>query len=94
MHGAHLPEAKRSSGVTKELQLNVIGVSFHVGSVCANPAAYAQAVSWSKEIFDHAAILGLKLKLLDLGGGYPGHKGSLIDFQQVRISFCAVPSYS
>lgn len=81
--GAHLPEAKRLLGVAKELQLNVIGVSFHVGSVCANPAAYAQAVSWSKEIFDHAATLGLKLKLLDLGGGYPGHKSDPINFQQV-----------
>ncbi|GAU94433.1 hypothetical protein RvY_06207-1 [Ramazzottius varieornatus] len=81
--GAHLPEAKRLLAIAQDLALNVIGVSFHVGSVCANPAAYAQAIAWSREVFDHAETLGMKLKVLDLGGGYPGHKGDPINFQQV-----------
>lgn len=81
--GAKLPEAKRLLGVAKHLELNVIGVSFHVGSGCTNASAYGKAISWAKEVFEHAESIGMKLSMLDIGGGYPGQQGAPITFQEI-----------
>ncbi|CAG0882533.1 unnamed protein product [Darwinula stevensoni] len=59
--------------VARELGLNLIGVSFHVGSGCADVTAYSNAISSAKEVFTMAAHMGFQFRLLDLGGGYPGH---------------------
>lgn len=36
----------------KELGLDVIGVSFHVGSGCTDPGAYLQAIADARCVFD------------------------------------------
>lgn len=82
--GAKLQEAKRLLGVAKGLELNVIGVSFHVGSGCTNADAYNKAIMWAKEVFDHADGIGMKLNLLDIGGGFPGQRGAPITFDEVN----------
>jgi len=69
----HLLEVARSVGI------NVIGVSFHVGSGCREPAAFKNAIAAARDIFDFAATLGYDFHVLDLGGGYPGGHGSSID---------------
>lgn len=58
-----------------ELGLNVIGVSFHVGSGCCNPNCFGEAITNARWVFDHAAALGFSMTLLDLGGGFPGNTG-------------------
>lgn len=40
----------------KTLQLNVIGVSFHVGSGCQNALAYTTAVSIASDVFGYAEV--------------------------------------
>ncbi|KAI9226935.1 MAG: pyridoxal-dependent decarboxylase [Piptocephalis tieghemiana] len=54
------------------LGLEVVGVSFHVGSGCTDPHAYVEAVSLARHIFDLASSLGLghSMRLLDVGGGF------------------------
>ncbi|XP_055329354.1 ornithine decarboxylase-like [Paramacrobiotus metropolitanus] len=81
--GAKLQEAKRLLGVAKDLELNIIGVSFHVGSGCTNADAYAKAIMWAREVFDHAKEIGTPLTMLDLGGGYPGQVGAPIAFDEI-----------
>lgn len=61
------------------LNLNVVGFSFHVGSGCQDPSIYHSAIHHCKILFDMAINLGFKPYLLDLGGGYPGDKGTSID---------------
>ncbi|EZA54029.1 Ornithine decarboxylase [Ooceraea biroi] len=61
------------------LGLNVVGISFHVGSGCQDPPVYHRAIYHCKILFDMAENLGFKPYLLDLGGGYPGNKGTSID---------------
>lgn len=61
------------------LGLNVVGFSFHVGSGCQDPPIYHCAIHHCKILFDMATNLGFKPYLLDLGGGYPGNKGTSID---------------
>lgn len=56
------------------------GLSFHVGSQCLSPPAYAQALSISAEVIEKS---GVDLQILDVGGGfpiaYPGQNAPPID---------------
>ncbi|KAI8146583.1 pyridoxal-dependent decarboxylase [Fennellomyces sp. T-0311] len=56
----------------KKLNLNVVGVSFHVGSGCSDETAFSDAVIRAREVFDQAEALGFHFTLLDVGGGFPG----------------------
>uniref|UniRef100_A0A672YJ00 ornithine decarboxylase n=1 Tax=Sphaeramia orbicularis TaxID=375764 RepID=A0A672YJ00_9TELE len=66
----------------KELDLEVIGVSFHVGSGCTDSLAYRQAIEDARHVFDTAVLLGFQMKLLDIGGGFPGNEGFQIQFDE------------
>ncbi|CAN0177020.1 unnamed protein product, partial [Ectocarpus sp. 4 AP-2014] len=59
-----------------ELRLPLVGISFHCGSGCQNAQAYPEALAVAKSVFDLAARKGVKLTLLDIGGGFPGWDGS------------------
>ncbi|KAJ7112846.1 ornithine decarboxylase [Mycena crocata] len=54
----------------KELGLEVVGVSFHVGSGCYDPSVYTDAVRRAKAAFDMGAEAGYHFTLLDVGGGF------------------------
>ena len=55
----------------KALGLSPLGVSFHVGSQCANEENYIHALEVSAGIFRQAKEEGLTLSMLDIGGGFP-----------------------
>jgi diaminopimelate decarboxylase len=57
--------------------LQVVGVSFHVGSGCRDASRYEAALKDAKEIFDMATEYGHKMTLLDIGGGFPGETHSM-----------------
>ena len=55
-----------------DLGLVVEGLSFHVGSQCTNFDNYIQALSISANIIEEAETrTGLKIRILDIGGGFP-----------------------
>ncbi|KAF9893971.1 Mitochondrial 2-oxoadipate and 2-oxoglutarate transporter [Aspergillus nanangensis] len=54
----------------KRLQLNILGVSFHIGSGASDPQAFATAVKQARCVFDEGARLGFNMKILDIGGGF------------------------
>jgi ornithine decarboxylase len=54
-----------------DLGLTVEGVSFHVGSQCLNIDNYVNALEASAGIFSEVSSRGHKLKLLNIGGGFP-----------------------
>ncbi|XP_061101233.1 ornithine decarboxylase 1-like [Conger conger] len=66
----------------RELGLDIIGVSFHVGSRCTDPKAYSQAISDARCVFDMGAELGYNMTLLDIGGGFPGSDDSKLKFEE------------
>jgi ornithine decarboxylase len=54
-----------------EAGLSVEGISFHVGSQCANIENYLNALEASAQIFKEVRQRGHKLRLLNIGGGFP-----------------------
>ncbi|CAG9860373.1 unnamed protein product [Phyllotreta striolata] len=65
--------------LAKQLELTIIGVHFHVGSGCSDYYAYYKALCAAKGVFDAAIELGFPVKLIDIGGGYPGETINPID---------------
>lgn len=70
--GATLPEAQEMLEYARDNSLDIVGVSFHVGSGCQSAQTYADIIKDSAYVFRAAADLGLSLSLLDIGGGFPG----------------------
>ena len=70
--GASLDCTRDLLELAKELNLNVVGISFHVGSGASDPQSFAKAVEDSRFVFDQAAEVGYDLKTLDVGGGFSG----------------------
>jgi ornithine decarboxylase len=68
--GVDLENVKKLLEISKALSLNVTGVSFHVGSGCKNPEQFRKAIMDSKKCFDIAESLGMKFKVVDIGGGF------------------------
>lgn len=70
----------------KKLGLKPMGVAFHVGSQCLDASNYIQALEMSSAIFREARQNGIKLSLLDIGGGFPikhFDRDTHIDFPQL-----------
>lgn len=85
--GMTLSTAKKLLKVAQNLCLSVIGISFHVGSGCRDPQAFAHALRSAKELFDMAPSYGFKFTLLDIGGGFPGSgTSSSITFEQIAAT--------
>ena len=56
--------------LAKILSLNVIGVSFHVGSGSHDPDAFVSAVDMARRAFDIGRDVGFEFSILDVGGGF------------------------
>ena len=73
-----LAEAKRYG-------LEVVGVSFHVGSGCRDATRYEMALRDCKKLFEMAKRdFGFNMTILDIGGGFPGETHSLWNPAKVR----------
>jgi ornithine decarboxylase len=63
--GLALIRAAKTKGLT------VAGLAFHVGSQCTNTAKYLEAIAFCRKLFSLAALDGIILDTLDIGGGFP-----------------------
>lgn len=71
--GCPVAEGPALLEIAQELGLNVVGVSFHVGSGCGDPGAYSTAFDHAARLFKAADSLGMpKMTMVDCGGGFPG----------------------
>lgn len=68
--GAPLSTCPGLLALAKQLGLNVIGVSFHVGSGCKDPLQFADAVWRARRVFDMGKEVGYDFQFLDVGGGF------------------------
>ncbi|CAI5451932.1 unnamed protein product [Caenorhabditis angaria] len=65
--------------------VNVVGISFHVGSGCNDATAYKVALQHAKNLCEIGEGFGFKMDIIDMGGGFPGseHKNSFENIAQV-----------
>jgi len=70
--GLELEEVDKVLRIAKQAELDVVGVSFHVGSNCGSEGQFESAISDARKVFDKAREVGYTMNLLDIGGGFPG----------------------
>jgi len=76
-------EVKEILELGKILNLNLIGVSFHVGSGCEDAQVYWTALSDCKKVFSIAKSLDIEMYLIDIGGGFPGTDDAVVSFESM-----------
>jgi ornithine decarboxylase len=69
--GVELDEALTLLCRARDRGLNPIGITFHVGSQCTNIYNWNNALDKAKMLWDEAEKKGIKLEILNIGGGYP-----------------------
>ncbi|CAL8464362.1 g3897 [Coccomyxa elongata] len=74
------PAATAALSAAAALGVNIVGVSFHVGSASRNPQAFEVAIRLARGIFDMGASLGLRsMHILDIGGGFTAQVDAACD---------------
>ena len=66
-----------------DLELNLVGFSFHVGSGCQNANSYYKAIQDCKLASVLASHYGITTKIIDIGGGFPGSDNSRVSFDDI-----------
>jgi len=81
--GCDIKQVPKLLKTAKDMGLNVVGVSFHVGSGCYDTTAFPAAVAAARSVFDMGERAGFHFELLDIGGGFPGQKSALVSFEEI-----------
>jgi ornithine decarboxylase len=70
-YGVEIEDASALLLYARDKGLNPVGITFHVGSQCNNPYNWQSAVDKACELWETAETAGIKLRMLNIGGGYP-----------------------
>jgi len=81
--GAPMDQCPALLRQAKELGLNVVGISFHVGSGCMSSQSFVAAIQSAHSVFKQAEEIGYQFSMLDLGGGWPGVNDGRVNFANI-----------
>lgn len=79
-------EAEELLKVAYGLNLQVIGVSFHVGSGCQSGEAFRNSLNLARKVFDIAESHSHPMTFLDIGGGFLGSDTETVIFADIADS--------
>lgn len=80
-YGVHKDEYKSLLEKARDLNIEIVGCSFHVGSASNDPNVFFNGISYAKEVFLYCNNLGYNMNILDIGGGFT--KENFIDCAKV-----------
>ncbi len=106
-HGSVLPlagkfgvsgaEALALFDQARELGLQPIGLSFHVGSQCLSVQNWVNAIRTCGEVWEAAEAMGHQMSFLDIGGGFPAghyHDASIPTIEEIgAATMAAIAEY-
>jgi ornithine decarboxylase len=69
--GVEIDEALKIFDYALDKGLDVAGITFHVGSQCTNKYSWNTALFKARELWEMAEHKGIKMDVLNIGGGYP-----------------------
>ncbi|NXI47984.1 AZIN2 inhibitor, partial [Galbula dea] len=81
--GTTLQSCRRLLETAKEQAVEVVGISFHLGSRGLEAQAFTQAVAAAQLAFEMGTELGYRMHLLDIGGGFPGTEDTRARFEEI-----------
>ena len=71
-YGCKLKNVEDVLTIAKTIKLDVVGFSFHVGSGCHCSEIFYEALRDCKTAVNIAKTIGINIKVIDIGGGFPG----------------------
>ncbi|XP_054079326.1 antizyme inhibitor 2 isoform X3 [Rissa tridactyla] len=83
MFGTTLKSCRHLLETAKEQAVEVVGISFHLGSHGLEPQTFAQSVAAAQLAFEIGKELGYRMHLLDIGGGFPGTEDTRARFEEM-----------
>ncbi|NWX11608.1 AZIN2 inhibitor, partial [Aegotheles bennettii] len=83
MFGTTLKSCRHLLELAKEQAVEVVGISFHLGSHGLEPQTFAQSVAAAQMAFEMGTELGYRMHLLDIGGGFPGTEDTRARFKDI-----------
>ena len=69
--GAYESDINKIINLASSNNLNISGVTFHVGSQCRNPENWKIAIKKSISLINKMKKLGFDISVLNIGGGFP-----------------------
>ncbi|XP_075029400.1 antizyme inhibitor 2 isoform X4 [Calonectris borealis] len=87
MFGTTLKSCRHLLETAKEQAVEVVGISFHLGSCGLDPQAFAQSVAAAQLAFEMGTELGYRMHLLDIGGGFPGTEDTRARFEETAAGW-------
>jgi ornithine decarboxylase len=84
--GASPREAVALLSAAELAGLRPVGLSFHVGSQCLEPSAWWLAVATAAWVWNRAKAAGMRLHLLNMGGGIPIRYAGSVLAKEVFLS--------
>ncbi|NWX42296.1 AZIN2 inhibitor, partial [Steatornis caripensis] len=81
--GTTLKSCRHLLETAKEQAVEVVGVSFHLGSRGLEPQAFARSAAAAQLAFEVGTELGYRMHLLDIGGGFPGTEDTRDRFEEM-----------
>lgn len=79
-------EAPSLIQMCKDMEMNLVGISFHVGSGTSDYGIFEHALGKVRELFDFAKTIDFDLNFVDIGGGYIGLDLSHLDHYATSIN--------
>nr|QWQ66220.1 lysine decarboxylase 2 [Phlegmariurus tetrastichus] len=94
-YGALSSEVDHLMMVAAKAKLDLVGVSFHIGSGASDGRAYVDAIAAARAVFDKALSMGLPaMHILDIGGGFTvGNNGELKLAEAAKVINAALHEY-
>ncbi|KAG8142958.1 hypothetical protein E2320_000256 [Naja naja] len=80
--GATLKTCRHLLEIAKQMDIEVVGISFHIGSSCTDPQIFTQSIADARLVVEMGAELGYKIHLLVIGGGLPSAEESRRHFEE------------
>jgi len=84
--GADMNTARNLIEKAKDIDMEMIGVSFHCGSGQMTSKAFVDAIENARAIMNYGNKLGFNMNLLDIGGGFPGNSGTEDYFSEIAAA--------
>ncbi|CAF1260468.1 unnamed protein product [Rotaria magnacalcarata] len=84
--GADMNTARKLLDKAQEIDMRIIGVSFHCGSGQMTSKAFVDAIQNARMIMNYGNKLGFDMHLLDIGGGFPGNTGTEDYFAEISAA--------
>ncbi|XP_054840468.1 antizyme inhibitor 1 [Eublepharis macularius] len=81
--GTTLKNCRHLMECAKELNVQIVGVKFHVSNSCKEPQVYKHAISDARCVFDMAEEFGFTMNMLNIGGGFTDYEHDLEEVNHI-----------